>query len=209
MRHDRKKLMDRVWLLAGATFLGLMSAVAQAQTTIRVRGTITGFDGHILVVKARDGNYLNMNIADSTTVSSLVELRVGDIKQGGFVGVTAVRNGADGALYAMEVHVFPEVSRGAGEGHYDWDLAPGSTMTNANIDAIVDANNGKELMLSYKGGTQKIIVPPGTPIVTFVPAEQSLLKPEAPIFAVVQQAGDGTLTARRIMVGKDGLKPPM
>ena len=209
MRHGHKKLMCRLWLLSGLIFLGLMSVVAQAQTTIRVRGTITGFDGHVLEMRARDGNSLNVNVSGATTVSSLVELQVDDIKQGGFVGVTAIKKGPEGALYAMEVHVFPEASRGTGEGHYDWDLAPGSTMTNANIDAIVNTNNGKELTLSYKGGIQKIIVLPGTPIVTFVPAGQSLLKPGVSVFATAQQADDGTLTAKRIMVGTNGIKPPM
>jgi hypothetical protein len=206
-----EKPMSRIkaWLLAGAVLLGLISAMAQAQTNVRVRGTITGFDGHVLEVKTREGNDLNVYVTDNSVVSSLVELKMGDIKQGGFVGVTAVKKGYEGSLYALEVHVFPEASRGTGEGHYDWDLGPGTTMTNANVDAIVERNDGKELKLSYKGGMQKIIVPPGTPIVTFVPAEQSQLKAGVPVFAVVQQAEDGTLTAKRILIGKDGMKPPM
>lgn len=199
----------KAWLLAGAVLLGLMSAMAQGQTNGRVRGTITGFDGHVLEVKTREGNDLNVNVADNTVVSSLVELQMGDIRQGGFVGVTAVKKGQEGAQYALEVHVFPETSRGAGEGHYDWDLGPGTTMTNANIDAIVERNDGKELTLGYKGGAQKIIVPPGTPIVTFVPAEQSQLQAGVPVFAVVQQAEDGALIAKRILIGKGDMKPPM
>jgi hypothetical protein len=199
----------KTWLMAGAILLGLMSATAQAQTSVRVRGTITGFDGHVLEVKTREGKDLRVNVADDIVVSSLVELKISDIKQGGFVGVTAFKKGSEGALYAIEVHVFPEASRGTGEGHYDWDLGPGTTMTNANVDAIVERNDGKELKLSYKGGTQKITVPPGTPIVTFVPAERSQLQSGVPIFAVVQQSDDGALTAKRILIGKDGMKPPM
>lgn len=199
----------KVWLLAGAVLLGLMSAMAQAQTNMRVRGTITSFDGHVLEVKTREGNDLSVNVADNTVVSSLVELQMGDIRQGSFVGVTAAKKGPEGAQYALEVHVFPEASRGTGEGHYDWDLGPGTTMTNANVDAIVERNDGKELTLGYKGGMQKIIVPPGTPIVTFVPAEQSRLQAGVPVFTVVQQAEDGTLTAKRILIGKGDMKPPM
>lgn len=196
-------------LLAGAISLGLMSAMAQAQNNVRVRGTITGFAGHSLTVKTRDGNNLKVKVGDDTIVSNLVELQIGDIKPGKFVGVTASRKESDGTQYALEVHVFPEASRGAGEGHYDWDLGPGTTMTNANVDAIVERNNGKELTLGYKGGMQKIIVPPNTPVITFVPTDQSHLKAGVPVFTVVQQAEDGTLTAKRILIGNDRMKPPM
>ena len=211
MHHNQSWFIHRLtgWLLAGAVLLGLMSAVAQAQTVMRVRGTITGFDGHVLAVRTRDGNDLNINVSEGTSVSNLIELQMDDIKQGRFVGVTAIKRGNDGAQYALEVHIFPEASRGSGEGHRDWDLEPGSTMTNANIDAIVELNDGKELTLSYKGGMQKIIVPPDAPIVSFVPSDKSLLNTGIQVFTVVQQADDGTLTAQRILVGKDGMKPPM
>ena len=197
------------WLMVGAVLSGLMGAAAPTQTAMRVRGTITGFDGHLLAVKTRDGKDMKITVREETSVSSLIGLRMGDIRQGNFVGVTAIKRARGDALYALEVHVFQETSRGSGEGHRDWDLEPGSTMTNANVDAIVELNDGKELTLSYKGGTQKIIVPPDTPIVSFVPGDKSLLKTGARIFSVVQQTGDGTLTAQRILVGKDGISPPM
>ena len=211
MYPNQNRLIHKLagWLLAGAILFGLMSAVAQAQTAMRVRGAITSFDGHVLVVKVRDGSELKINVPENTSIRSLIELQMGDIKQGNFVGVTAIKRNSDGAQYALEVHIFPEASRGSGEGHRDWDLEPGSTMTNANVDAMVELNNGKELTLGYKGGMQKIIVPPDVPIVSFVPGDKSLLKTGVQIFATVQQTGDGTLTAQRIMTGKDGMKPPM
>jgi len=196
-------------LLAGTIVFGLMSALALAQTSVRVRGAITGFDGHVLAVKTREGKDLKVSIIDDTAVSSVFSLQMSDIKQGSFVGVTAIKKAPTGRLYALEVHIFPETSRGMGEGHRDWDLEPGSTMTNANVDAIVEDNDGKELTLSYKGGTQKITVPPGTPVVTFRPSDKSLLKTGAQVFFVAQPAADGALTAQRIQVGKDGMKPPM
>ncbi len=107
------------------------------------------------------------------------------------------------------MHIFPEAQRGTGEGHYDWDLAPGSTMTNADIEAMVLYHKGKRLMLRYKGGSQKITVPSGVPIVTFAPGDRSLLSAGTQVFVLVQPAADGTLTALRIAAGKNGLKPPM
>lgn len=51
------------------------------------------------------------------------------------MGATAVKQ-ADGNLKALEVHIFPETARGTGEGHRPYDLQPGSTMTNANVEQV-------------------------------------------------------------------------
>jgi hypothetical protein len=196
-------------LLVGTIFFGLVNALAQSQPTMRIRGAVTGFDNHELQVKTREGKDLKVNVTDNTKINVLSTLRMSDIKQGSLVGVTAIQKGPGTPLKAREVHLFTEAQRGTGEGHYDWDLEPGSSMTNANVDAIVNTNNGKELTLSYKGGSQKIIVPQGVPIVTFKPADKSVLKAGAQVFIITQQAADGSLTAQRILVGKDGMKPPM
>lgn len=199
-----------VLLLVGSILFGLANVQAQSQpATIRVRGAITGFNGQELQVKTRDGKDLKINVNENTRTSLLYLATMSDIKPGSFVGVTAVPRGPGGPLRALEVHVFTEAQRGTGEGHREWDLEPGSTMTNANIDAIVNTNDGKELTLSYKGGSQKIIVPPRAPIVAFKPADNSSLKTGAQIFCITEQAPDGSLIAQRISVGKDGLRPPM
>jgi hypothetical protein len=46
--------------------------------------------------------------------------------------------------------------RGSGEGHYPWDLRPQSTMTNANVDQVVTAADGRTLTLKYKDGKKGI-----------------------------------------------------
>lgn len=200
--------IGKTLLLMVAVLFG-MNALAQSQPSMRIRGAVTGFDGHELQVKTRGGTALKMSVSGDTRISILSPVRLSDIKQGSFVGVTAVRQGSGTALLAREVHLFPEELRGTGEGHRDWDLEPGSTMTNANVDAVVDTNNGKELTLVYKGGSQKIVVTKDVPIVTFMPADKSLLKAGAQVFIVAQQAADGSLTAQHIQVGKGRMKPPM
>ncbi len=196
-------------LLAGTMMLGLVSALAQPQPPIRIRGTITAIDGQELQVKSREGQNVKIHMADTTKVNMLAPINLADIKPGSFVGVTALQNGPGNSLQALEVHLFPEALRGTGEGHYAWDLEPGSSMTNANVDAVVNINDGKELVLSYKGGNQKIIVPQGVPLVTFIPSDKSQLTPGAKVLVITQQAEDGSLTALRISVGKNGMKPPM
>ncbi len=135
-----------------------------------MRGTITAFDGQVLLVQSRDGKDLKLQLAENATVAAAKAITLNDLKSGDYVGSTAMR-GADGKLVAREVHT---IARTVPEGHGPWDLEPDSTMTNANVAAVVTAAGGHELTLKYKGGSQKILAPEGTPIVTTVPADRSL-----------------------------------
>jgi hypothetical protein len=117
--------------------------------------------------------------------------------------------GENGEQKAMEVHIFPEAMRGTGEGFRPFDLALGSTMTNGNIDARVDATSGPKLTVTYKGGQQTIVVDPKTPIVALEPGAQTDLKPGAAIIARGPKQEDGSIDAAFVLVGKDGLVPPM
>ncbi len=199
----------KVLLIAGTILFAVVNAQAEPLSNVRVRGTITHVDSQELQVKTRDGNDLRIAINDYTKISVLTSIKLRDIKKNSFVGVTAIQQGPGTPLRAREVHLFPEAQRGTGEGHYDWDLEPGSSMTNANVDAIVNTNDGKKLTLSYKGGSQKIVVTKDVPIVAFKPADKSLLKVGAQIFCVTQHTADDSLIAQRIVVGKNGMKPPM
>jgi len=116
---------------------------------------------------------------------------------------------ADGGLTAVEVHIFPESMRGTGEGHYPWDLQPKSTMTNANVEQVVSAVEGRTLTLKYKDGEKKITVPANAPIVTYVAGDKSDIKPGAKVFIVAVKQADGTLVGRAWRIGRDGLTPPM
>ncbi len=212
----------KVMLLGGALLLGAGAALAEAPAAAppngspppgqplpnqRIRGTVTAFDGKVLHVTSREGQALALGVPGDAKINMLSPLTMSDIKPGSFVGVTAILRA--GALQALEVHVFPESMRGTGEGHYDWDLEPGSTMTNANVDAIVTTNNGEKLTLSYKGGSQEIVVPANTPIITFAPVAASQLKPRAQVFIIARRNPDGSLDALRILVGEGRIKPPM
>jgi len=206
----RRIPMSRTWLLTGAVALAVGCAAAQAQSPARVRGSVASLAGHELTVTARDGKEMKIAINDKTEVNVVYAISMAEVKSGSFIGVTAVDKGG-GVLTAREVHLFPEALRGRGEGHRPWDLEPGSTMTNATVTSMTGTAgaSGNQLTLTYPGGKQQIVVPPGTPIVTFEAGNQSMLKPGAQIFVIAEKAADGTLSAQRIQVGKDGMKPPM
>jgi hypothetical protein len=148
-------------------------------------------------------------MADNVAVRGVIKASLSDIKQDSFIGVTGMPQ-ADGSQKAVEIHIFPEALRGAGEGHRPWDLMPKSTMTNATVAQMVKGVEGNEITLKYKDGEKKIVVVPNTTIVTYVPADKSKLKPGAKIFiAAANKREDGMLEAATISVGRDSITPPM
>jgi hypothetical protein len=193
--------------LAAVVILFGLSAWAQT-TPVRLRGSITAIDGKTVTIATREGTTQTVKLADNWSVNLVVPAKLEDIKAGTYVGIASL--GSDADRTALEVLVFPEPMRGAGEGHYEWDLQPKSMMTNATVATVASVSDGQSLKLDYKGGgTQTIKVKPGTPIVTFQPGKQEDAKPGAKVFLIAQKAADGTMTAARLGVGKDGLTPPM
>ncbi len=187
-----------------------MPAVAQTQPLAVARATIASVspDGGSLVTRTRAGQDQTIKLSDKTTVTLVLPATLADVKPGAFIGVAALP-GDNGALKAMEVHVFPEAMRGTGEGHRPFDLAPSSTMTNGAVAARVDGVAGASLTVTYNGGQQVIAVDPNTPIVSFAPGARADLKAGAAVVARGLRENDGTIDAIRILVGKDGLVPPL
>jgi len=192
-----------LFLVAGTLLLA--SALASAQTPMRIRGTITSFEGDVLSVKTRDGKDVKINLTPDFGVAAAKAVTLADFGPGAYVGSTAKKNAA-GQLVASEVHRLPPQAK---PGHTPWDTAPGDTMTNANVAKVVKTAAGNELTLEYQGGSEKILVPDGTPIVDFAPGDKSLLVPGATVFVGATVAADGKVTAGRVAVSKDGVKPPL
>ena len=198
-------------LIAGL-FVAALPAISLAQAPVnppvRIRGTIEKLDGQNLTIKDRSGQSMNVKLADKLMVVGIFKGSVADIASGKFIGTTTVGE-RDGALVALEVHIFPESMRGTGEGHYDWDLKPESKMTNANVANVVNMASDRVMTVQYKGGEKKILVGKDTVVVTYKPVDKSELKPAAPVFVIAQKQPDGSLTAARVNVGMHGQVPPM
>lgn len=178
---------------------------------LTVRGKIAAVEKDALKVTTSAGEVM-VKLPEDVRVTGVEAAKLSDISSGEYVGTTAVKQ-PDGTLKALEVHIFPESSRGTGEGHRPWDLTPGSTMTNANVEKVeqvpVEKTQEQLLTLKYKGGEQKVVVPPGTPIVKAVPGDRSLLKSGTGVFIPSVRSADGTITATRITAGVGGVMPPM
>jgi len=196
--------------LAAAFVLSAASAFAQNGPAVTARATIESVaaDGASLAVRTRDRKQETVRLNDKTAVTLVVPASLSDAKKGAFIGVAALPGEGD-QLKAMEVHIFPESMRGMGEGFRQFDLAPGSTMTNGSVAARVDSVEGSKLTVTYKGGRQSIVVDPKAPVVAFAPGSRSDLKPGAHVIARGTRERDGTIDAARILVGEDGLVPPM
>jgi len=195
----------RIAVVFGA--LAIASVAADAQTPGRVRGTITAIDGNTLSVKSREGQDLKIELAPNATFAYMKALKLSDIAPGTPLGTSAVK-GPDGKIVARELHLFAKDRPIPNEGHRPWDLEPGSTMTNAMVTAMVQARNGHELTLKYKDGAQQVIVPDNIPIVMAVDGDRSLLVAgQYAVIAISTDAG-GKMTATRVQITKDGVKPP-
>jgi hypothetical protein len=186
----------------------MTSVLAQSAPSVRVRGTVESIDGQDLTVKSGDGSSVKIKLTPDYAVTAVVNAEMTDVIVGKYVGIAAVPQ-ANNPEKALEVLVFPESGRGSGEGHYAWDLTPESMMTNATIATATDQADGRVLTLKYKDGENRITVPKDVPIVTFVPGDRALLTPGAGIMVSVVKQPDGAMTASRVVVGKDGVKPPM
>jgi hypothetical protein len=194
---------------AAALSLLAVTSIANAQGTVRLRGTVDRIEGSMYVIKLSDGTEAKVAPTEKALFVAIVKASLSDIKQGSFVGTTGMPQ-ADGSQKAIEVHIFPEAMRGTGEGHYPWDLRPQSTMTNANVEQTATGVDGQTLTLKYKDGEKKILVPPDAMIVTYVPGDKSEITPGTKIFiAAAKKLDDGTFQTPRINYGKNGLGPPM
>jgi uncharacterized protein Veg len=200
--------------LARSIAIGLVAtggaAIAQSAPTARLRGMIEKVDGNVLTIKSRDGQNVTLNLNEGYTAAAVIKASLEDIKPNSFIG-TAAAPMPDGTMRALEIHIFPEAQRGTGEGFRDYDLQPKSTMTNGTVSSgSVASKDGGTLTITYKGGEKKVLVPAGTPIVTYEAAKKEDVK--AGVGIVVQAAEklpDGGFRANRITIGKNGVNPPM
>jgi len=192
--------------LAGA-IIAASCAAATAQT-LRVRGTIEKADGNVLTLRSTDGAELKLTLTDNALIVAVVRASMADIKEGTFLGSAAMPQ-PDGSQKALEVHIFPEQMRGTGEGHRPYAPVPNGTMTNGSASgATVAGVDGAAMLVKYKDGEKKIIVPPDAPIVRYEIGGKGDLKAGVRFTVLTAtRKPDSTLEANRINVGRDGVVP--
>ncbi len=193
--------------LAAAAFALGASAQPQLPQPVRTRGVVQSFDGQKLSIKTQANGVVDLSVSDATGINGLQAKKLADIGDNTFIGATAVKTAA-GRWQATEIHIFPESMRGAGEGHYAWDL-PESSMTNGAVTGSTSGRGGRTLHVKYAGGETDVDVTPKTAIVALAPGTRELLKPGATVFALAIPQQGGTGLAVAVIAETNGVKPPM
>ena len=205
--------------------LGVMAAATYAQGSPRkIAGDVVWFRSGVLEIRTTSGEHVRIELTDRTRISKRAASDLSQVRQGSFIGTTAAPR-ADGTLVASEVHIFSEAMRGTGEGHRPMagnntmtnatvtSISSGgaarNTMTNATVANVADSNGARRLTLTYKGGHNVVVVPSGTPVTTIDVGEPSLLVPGAHVIVYAANHRDGSLTAERVSVGKNGYVPAL
>jgi hypothetical protein len=202
--------MIQLAAVAAALAVAATTTALAQEKPVHLRGTIEKVDGNVLSVKARDGSATTVKLADNPRITALTKAQLSDIKEGSFIGVTAMPQ-PDGSQKAIGLHIFMDAQKGVvPAGFTPWDREPGSTMTNADVANKVTAADGQTLTVKYKDGEKKVTVSPSTPVVAFAPGNKDDLKAGAQFFIVAAtKQADGSYTAPAINVGRDGAVPPM
>jgi hypothetical protein len=198
------------------TALALSAALALVATTVAaqappaptvVRGKVLTATETTLKVDTPSGPQI-VQLTPTWTVTVVKRVSMDAIQPGSFIGTAEMPN-PDGTGKSLEVHVFPPGVK-MGEGHYGWDLKPGSMMTNGTVGTVVKGKRGsRELDVNYSYGTRHITVPSNVPIVQFTGGSHAQVKSGIPVFMVVQRGKNGGLVAGSVVIGENGAKPPM
>jgi hypothetical protein len=130
------------------------------------------------------------------------------------------------------VTILPEAQRASAEGQFDWDLpstATGSKMTNGTAasskmtngtatsskmtNGTASATPAGSLTLQFKDGEQNrsqvITIPADTPVVALGPGHAADVQRGAHAVVFAHRDAGGTLIADRVIVGKNGVVPPL
>ena len=203
--------MIRMATIAAVATLSAGVAWAQAPAGPSVvRGVVTALDAASITVKGDKGVRTTVGLTPTWTVAVMKPVTTEAIAPGSFIG-TAEMPQKDGTGKSLEVHVFPPGVK-MGEGHYGWDLKPGSMMTNGTVGTVMAGKKkgSRQLEVSYgAAGKRTITVPANVPIVQITGGTRAMVKVGTPVFMVVQKGAGGRLMAGSVSVGENGAKLAM
>jgi hypothetical protein len=172
----------RTALLLGIlmTFLAT-PAMAQAQNTFALNGTVHTFDATSISVKNDDGGAVEtFQLSPQLLVVQTKPATLSDIKPNDFIASAAARK-EDGKLHSTELRIFPDAMRGVGEGQRPMNDARNQTMTNATVTGTVIVGGSNNIKVQFPGGESELILDPGVPVTAIVPVDTSMVKAGAKV----------------------------
>jgi hypothetical protein len=172
-----------------------------------------------------------VQLAPETGFATVVKSDRRHLTDGSFLGIASV-TATDGSQRATGVTILPEAQRASAEGQFDWDLpgtATGSKMTNGTAasskmtngtatsskmtNGTASATPAGSLTLQFKDGEQNrsqvITIPADIPVVALGPGQAADVQRGAHAVVFAHRDAGGTLIADRVIVGKNGVVPPL
>ena len=219
------------------TEAGTKTAASSSSTpdTGRVRGVVQTVSTNGLAVRTYNGQTVSVPLDAKTRFAWVIASDLATLNEGDFIGTATT--GPDNALRAVELVIFPEVMRGTGEGHYNWDV-PGvvaaaggdssgssamtngtvqSAMTNGTVQLHSAMTNGTVTRSGGKPGETTLTISyKGGMSKVFVPPGTPIVRFE-PTERAMLAAGQKVFAvitpdapnAKFVAIGKNGVTPPM
>jgi hypothetical protein len=191
--------------LAIVAALIVLPAVALAQAPAgppaftRYAGVVTAVAEDSITLKDKDGMTVTVPLTRTWTVIATRPVDIEAIKPGSFVA-TANTNLDTGSGKSIELRIFEPGNKG-GEGSRPM-AQPNTTMTNATVTAVTKGAGGRELDVSYPGGTRHIIVPPDVQVIGNFPVDRDHVKPGVTVTALATKGEDGVARAARLTIAE-------
>jgi hypothetical protein len=190
---------------------------ARAQDPDYFRGQIAEVEDSAIVMKTSDGKTVRLGILDNLTVISLTKDSFTKVDFGTYVGSVAVRLNEYSPIVrdslswlheGFELRIISEELRGIAVGHKEWDLTPETIIAHGWVDDI----EGRVLSIKY-GPTEEeetdVDVGRDIPILKMSLGDMSMLKPGVHVFVGAQKNGSDEFEMVFVLVGEDGIVPPM
>lgn len=204
-------------LAAVALMLGPPARAADEADPDHVRGEITAVEDGAIVVKARDGQSLRLELVEDTTILTLAKGSFTEVDFGVYVGSVAVkleeyspiiRDSAVWLHRGFELRLIDDQLRGIALGHKQWTLTKETIISHGWVDDIEDR------VLSIKWGPSDydetdVEIPRDAPVNRMSLADRGQIKRGAHVFAGARKAPDGKYVAVFVIVGRDGIVPPI
>jgi RNase P/RNase MRP subunit p29 len=219
---ERNELLVRILALAVA-FVIIAPQVARSAGNpqqVTLSGTIVSADAATLVIDTSSGR---KKVSYNSKIRFFVVSRsaLADVTAGSFIGTTVAPQ-PDGTFKSTEAHIFAPSLRGTGEGFTQMNdsakhmmanstvrtVAVPNMMANSTVRAAHSTATGTTVTMIFPSGTKRIVIPSDVPVVYIERGTPAMLTPGAHVRVAAIANGDA-LAARFVLVGKNGLVPPM
>ena len=212
MKHPLLRLVFISLLAAQAAPYAARAQAIAAPPLSGVKGKLQSFTASSLEILTQSGP-VHVTVRQPLTTYKQIPSDLSHVTSTSFVGVASIRQ-ANGTELATQIKIFPPELRGAGEGSYMMDAAPGamthSRMTNGSVsrpamshsrmtNGTVQKGSGTTLVVHYQDGAQTVSIPPNVPVTEVAP-ERVMFAVGDTVYAVTEKLPNGTLATNRVFL---------